>query len=148
MVPSGPISHQFPASEITGHSNAAAPGNLSNNQMDMAYAQRDAARYQNDHMQATIQEVQCPNAQLPHEDWRALLDEWRLSKFVDEFEENGYDDPRDWCEMTDEELKGFGMRMGHLRKWKRLMTYMKVQDNQVLQYEDQQRRGMTNKQDS
>merc|ERR1712083_226631 len=53
------------------------------------------------------------------DDWRALLKKWGLSMFADKFEENGWDDPEFWHEMTDEELKDvMKMKGGHLKKWK------------------------------
>merc|ERR1712106_962876 len=77
MVPIGRTDNQFPASVVpafgaAGPANASAPG------------------------MCTIDFLH----NIAQEDRRALLDKWGLSKFVDKFEDNGYDDPRFWPEIT------------------------------------------------
>jgi len=47
----------------------------------------------------------------------ALLAKWGMSRYWKKMEEDGWDDPRDWHEMTTEDLKEVGFKGGHLRKW-------------------------------
>ena len=53
------------------------------------------------------------------DDYKAVLTKWGLAKFIDAFDENGYDDPQYWHEIEESELTDdMGMKKGHLRKWK------------------------------
>merc|ERR1712228_380896 len=49
-----------------------------------------------------------------------LLREWRLEKYIDKMQDEGWDDVRDWKELTDEDLKNdIGFSKGHIKKWHR-----------------------------
>ena len=51
-------------------------------------------------------------------DFRTLLSKWGFGKFVDVFEENGYEDPSFWSEIPEEELvNDLGFKKGHIRRW-------------------------------
>ena len=68
------------------------------------------------------------------EDFRTLLTKWGLAKFIDAFEDNGYDDPQYWHEIEENELTDdMGMKKGHLRKWNTQLQ--KYQDRQKLKKE-------------
>jgi len=49
----------------------------------------------------------------------ALLAKWKLSKFWEKMEEDGWDEPQDWPEMTKEDLAEIGIKGGNLKKWQR-----------------------------
>merc|ERR1712228_695574 len=49
-----------------------------------------------------------------------LLKEWGLEKYIDKMQDEGWDDPEDWQEITDDELqKHIGFSRGHIKKWHR-----------------------------
>merc|ERR1712228_1109404 len=49
-----------------------------------------------------------------------LLKEWGLEKYIDTMRDEGWDDVRDWQDLTDDDLKNdIGFSKGHLRKWHR-----------------------------
>ena len=56
--------------------------------------------------------------------WVALLEKWNLSKFVDEFDEHGWTDIKDWNEMKDYDMFMMGMKQGHIVRFKRLLKEM------------------------
>jgi len=65
------------------------------------------------------------------DDFRTVLNKWGLGKFAGAMEENGYDDPQFWHEITEEELTDdMGMKKGHLKKWDAQMQ--KYQDRELL----------------
>ena len=65
------------------------------------------------------------------DDWKELLTKWGLKKFIDAMDDNGYDDPQFWHEITEEELvNDMGMKKGHLKKWN--MQLAKYQDRRKL----------------
>merc|ERR1712228_295883 len=52
-----------------------------------------------------------------------LLKEWGLEKYIDKMRDEGWDDPEDWKDITDDELsKYIGFSRGHIRKWHRKFT--------------------------
>jgi len=56
----------------------------------------------------------------------ALLAEWKLSKFWENLLGFGFDDPRDWAKMTDDNLERVGIRGGgNLKKWRRGIESLK-----------------------
>merc|ERR1712228_637433 len=49
-----------------------------------------------------------------------LLKEWGLEKYIDKMRDEGWDDPEDWKDITDDELKNdIGFSKGHIKKWHR-----------------------------
>merc|ERR1712066_1186231 len=52
--------------------------------------------------------------------FRDLLKQWKLDKYADKFEDEGWDDPEDWHEISEEELKDdMGFSKGHVKKFNR-----------------------------
>merc|ERR1712154_465932 len=52
--------------------------------------------------------------------FRDLLKQWKLDKYADKFEDEGWGDPEDWHEISDEELKDdMGFSKGHVKKFNR-----------------------------
>ena len=65
------------------------------------------------------------------DDWKTLLTKWGLAKFADAFEEEGYDDPQFWHEISENDLKDdMGMKKGHLKKWN--LQIQKYQERKAL----------------
>merc|ERR1712228_492299 len=49
-----------------------------------------------------------------------LLKEWGLEKYIDKMQDEGWDDPEDWIDITEDDLKNdVGFSKGHIRKWHR-----------------------------
>merc|ERR1712048_1490168 len=49
-----------------------------------------------------------------------LLKEWGLEQYIDKMKSEGWDDVRDWSDLTEDDLKNdIGFNKGHLRKWNR-----------------------------
>merc|ERR1712087_523119 len=49
-----------------------------------------------------------------------LLKEWGLEKYIDKMRDEGWDDSRDWKDLTDDDLKNdIGFSKGHIKKWHR-----------------------------
>merc|ERR1712228_677877 len=49
-----------------------------------------------------------------------LLQEWGLEKYIEKMRDEGWDDVRDWIDLTDDDLKNdIGFSKGHIRKWHR-----------------------------
>ena len=49
-----------------------------------------------------------------------LLKEWRLERYIEILiDENGYDDVQDWNDLSVEELKRYGFKDGHAKKFMR-----------------------------
>eukprot|EP01084_Bolivina_argentea_P057762 105517_1 len=50
--------------------------------------------------------------------YRELLTSWGLSQYIAKMEEEGWDDPTAWSELTEEDLKNdMGFKKGHIRKF-------------------------------
>merc|ERR1712083_109112 len=53
-------------------------------------------------------------------DYRELLKAWKLDKYADKFEEEGWEDPVDWVDISEAELKDdMGLSKGHIKKFTR-----------------------------
>eukprot|EP01083_Nonionella_stella_P159539 520531_1 len=56
-------------------------------------------------------------------DHRALLKQWKLAKYAQTMEDEGWEDPVDWHELTDDDLKNdLGFSKGHIKKFRRKYT--------------------------
>jgi len=55
----------------------------------------------------------------------ALLKQWNLHKFWESMKEEGWDDPNDWPEIEEEDLKGFGFKKGNIKRWMRALNELK-----------------------
>jgi hypothetical protein len=53
------------------------------------------------------------------ENWKNILKELKLEKFIEVFAENGYDDETDWPSLTKEDLREIGLKGGHIKKWEK-----------------------------
>eukprot|EP01084_Bolivina_argentea_P186192 320982_1 len=59
-----------------------------------------------------------------------LLEEWKLSEYINILNEQGWNDPQDWTHLTDDYLQTeLGFRPGDIPKWKRLVESQKNQVN-------------------
>ena len=77
------------------------------------------------------------------ENWKELLTKWGLKKFIDAFDDNGYDDPQFWHEIEESELTDdMGMKKGHLRKWN--MQIEKYQARLALKEQREEKEEMAN----
>merc|ERR1719385_120185 len=57
-------------------------------------------------------------------DAKTLLEKSKLIKFWPAMEEEGWDDPADWEEMTNDDLTEIGIKGGNLKKWKKMMKVL------------------------
>jgi len=55
----------------------------------------------------------------------ALLKEWNLNKFWDSLKAEGWEDPLDWLEMEEGDLKDCGFKKGNIKRWTRAMDELK-----------------------
>jgi len=56
----------------------------------------------------------------------SLLEKWGFSKFWEKLEEEGWTDPQDWPDMSDEDLKDVGIKGGFRKRWKRHMKELRA----------------------
>lgn len=61
------------------------------------------------------------------DEWTQLLTRYKLIKFVDSLEEDGYADIEDCVAIADEELIKYGFRKGNLMAWNRMMRRNNLQ---------------------
>jgi len=64
-----------------------------------------------------IEELCCLTVN-PQEEWRAVLEEMKLMKFIPNFEDGGYDDVALFGAITDSQLKELGLKGGHILKFR------------------------------
>ena len=50
---------------------------------------------------------------------RKLLEEWRLGNYWNAMRDDGWEDPVDWQDLSDDQLKRMGFRDGHIKMFKR-----------------------------
>jgi len=50
--------------------------------------------------------------------WKELLMQWGMKKYIEDFENNGWNDSEYWIELTDEELNGIKMGRLHMNKFR------------------------------
>merc|ERR1712232_975256 len=67
-----------------------------------------------------------------------LLKEWGLEQYIDKMKSEGWDDVRDWSDLTEDDLKNdIGFNKGHLRKWNR--NYKEWQAKQKEEEEEEEK---------
>jgi len=57
-----------------------------------------------------------------------LLDQWKLSQFWDKLEADGYDEPKEWGDIDDDELTEMGFKKGHIKRWKKNIEQLSKQN--------------------
>eukprot|EP01084_Bolivina_argentea_P060488 110513_1 len=63
--------------------------------------------------------------------YEELLKEWDLLKYKNAMKEEGWDDPTDWAEIEDQDLKELGFGKGHIKRFKRkYKEWMEAKQNE------------------
>lgn len=77
------------------------------------------------------------NAELgERESAKELLSKWNLSRFEDDMERKGWNEPRRWRRLSKDDLRGIGFRGGHLLKWQKGMGSIHLKSSISIQQMD------------
>eukprot|EP01084_Bolivina_argentea_P118348 210000_1 len=80
----------------------------------------------------------------PQAQYVILLENWSLGQFAQKFKVEGWDDPRYWHEMTDNDLNEMGFKKGHIVKFKNQLNEWRKKNNLNQMNENEQKRNDEN----